>query len=291
MHKMFAKWIPGLSSVSVAEPTRVVDRNGVDFVEDLLDRIELPVIRMHEASTHDGPAMYIRHDVDHSIKKGISIGRIEACHGYQATFFLLTPGSYKGSNYYGTLDRKGNIDHSPELADQCRTLIDLGHDIGFHNDLVPLSFKTGRPPEEILRAEVDWFDRQGIRLRGMAAHGNPLARTLSFNNRELFEGCIRRGWEHGRTIKHDGRSIELHSLRMEDFGLEYEAYSLPRDSRISDSGGKWGGRVAGERVPRESLATAFDLERFREIASSASSENGVRFMSVMTHPVYWEPRS
>ena len=271
--------------------TRVVDGNGVDFVGDLLDLIDLPCIRMHEVATHPDPALYIRHDVDHSIDKAIMIGRVELATGYTSTYFLLTPGAYKDRNYYGTIDRRGRIEHDSDLADKCRRLIDLGHDLGFHNDLVALSLKTGRPADEILREEVEWFDSRGLHLRGMAAHGNPLCRELSFNNRELFSGCIRKGWEPGRTIRHEGREVVLHSLAMEDFGLEYEAYSLPRDSRISESGGRWGGRVAGERVPREDLAESFDIDRFRAIAASAVASNGVRFMSVMTHPIYWDGSS
>lgn len=275
------------SGASAASVTRVVDGHGVDFVVDLLDRIDLPCIRMHEVAGHPGPALHIRHDVDHSIDKAIMIAGVEAAAGYTSTYFLLTPGAYKDRNYYGSIDRKGRIEHDPELADKCRRLIDLGHDIGFHNDLVALSLNTGRPAAEILREETDWFDARGLHLRGMAAHGNPLCRRLAFNNRELFDGCVRKGWAVGRTIRHQGREVVLHSLDMRDFGLEYEAYSLPRDSRISESGGRWGGRVAGERVPKESLAEAFDLERFRAIADSASQRNGIRHMSVMTHPVYW----
>ena len=267
--------------------TRIVDGNGVDFVGDLLDLIDLPCIRMHEVAEHPGPALHVRHDVDHSIDNAIMIAGIEKAAGYTSTYFLLTPGAYKDRNYYGTIDRRGRIEHDPELADKCRRLLDFGHDIGFHNDLVALSLNTGRPAAEILREEMDWFDAQGLHLRGMAAHGNPLCRKLSFNNRELFEGCVRRGWEVGRTIRFRDNEVVLHSLDMRDFGLEYEAYSLPRDSRISESGGRWGGRVAGEQIPREELATAFDLERFRSIAESASPRNGVRHMSVMTHPVYW----
>jgi len=271
-----------------------VEKQGLDYVNDLLKLVNLPVRRMHEVTETSEPCMYIRHDVDHSLERANAIAEVEARHGYTSTFFLLTPGSYPGakgmSNYYGELSDDGEITHHPELLDRCRRIVDHGHDLGFHTDLIPLSLRTGRPAGDILAREVEFFDRAGLKLRGVAAHGNPLCRQLAFNNRELFEGCIRSGWEPGRTITHAGRSVRLHSLRLEDFGFAYEAYSLPRDSRISESGLHWGGRIAGERIPKEELAASFDLERFRTIVSRATAENGVRAMSIMTHPIYWTPK-
>jgi hypothetical protein len=272
-----------------ARPTRIVKRDdGVDFIADLLERIDLKHVAMHEVEDETEPCFYVRHDVDKSLARALDIARVEHAQGYRSTFFLLTPGSYgEETNYYGTLEGD-RIHHDPKLVDHCKTLLDLGHEIGFHSDLVSLSIHTGRAPGDLLADEVEYFQQHGIPFIGTAAHGSPLARQKKYNNRELFEGCIRKGWTPGRTIEHRGRTVRLHSLRLEDFGFRYEAYSLPRDSRFSESGGRWGGRIAGDRFPREEMAEHFDLARFRSLVERANAANGVKAMSVMTHPCYWK---
>lgn len=271
-----------------ARPARIVKRDdGVDYIADLLDLIDLKHVHMHEVTGETEPCFYIRHDVDHDIERALEIARAEQAAGYRSTYYLLTPGSYgEGTNYYGTLEGD-RISHDPKLVDRCKALIDLGHCVGFHNDLVSLSLVTGRAPADLLADEVEFFQTQGIPLTSTAAHGNPLSRQYSYNNREIFAGCIRRGWEPGRTIEHEGRTVALHSLRLEDYGFAFEAYSLPRDSRFSDSGKTWGGRIAGERFPREEMSEQFDLERFRSLVARATAANDVRAFSIMTHPCHW----
>ncbi len=264
--------------------------DGVDYLADLLGQIDLKLVRMHEARDADQPCFYIRHDVDQDMDRALAIAKVECRHGYFSTWFLLAPGSYaENRNYYGTL-ANGAIRHDPQLVDHCKRLVDFGHDLGFHNDLVALALATKRSPAELLAGEIEFFAGHGIRLVGTASHGSPLARRLKYNNRELFAGCIRRGWVSGRTIEHDGQSIQLHSLRLEDYGFRYEAYSLPRDSRLSESGGVWGGRIAGRRVPKEQLSQHFDIDQFRAVVSRASAANGVKALSILTHPCHWDSR-
>jgi hypothetical protein len=125
-------------------------------------------------------------------------------------------------------------------------------------------------------------------LIGTASHGSPLARELKYNNRELFNGCIRKGWVPGRAIQYNGWKVKLGSLELSDFRFEYEAYSLPRDSRISDSGGKWGGIVNGNQIDKIKMKENFNLEEFRKIFAYLTSDSGVKAMQVMTHPCHWE---
>jgi hypothetical protein len=218
----------------------------------------------------------------------VKIAEIEAAHGFVSTFFLLPPGSYgEGVNYYGYLDNDKIIHHS-ELIDKCKYILDLGHEIGFHNDMVSRSIATRKHPKKLIDMEVEYFRSHGLTLVGTASHGSPLARQLKYNNRELFKGCIRKGWEPGRVISHNDWQVKLHSLTLSEFDFQYEAYSLPRDSRISDSGGKWGGRVAGYQIDKEGMHQAFILNHFREIINRVTPDSGVRIMQVMTHPCHWE---
>lgn len=286
------KWSRAFVRPQSPDPVKQIIKktDGVNYIADLIDLIGLKLVRMHEAKGATEPCFYIRHDVDRDIERALDIAEVEAARGYTATYFMLTPGSYNQQrNYYGTLE-DGRIIHDPTLVDKCHRLIALGHDIGFHNDLVSLSLRTGRSPAEFLEGEVEFFAKHDIPLLGSAAHGNPLARKLRYNNRELFVGHVRKNWVPGRAIEYDGRSVQLHSLRLEDFGFRYEAYSLPRDSRLSDSGGRWAGQIAGERVPKDRLSEHFEITEFRALVSRASASFGVRAMSLLTHPCHWRAR-
>jgi len=115
-----------------------------------------------------------------------------------------------------------------------------------------------------------------------------LARKLHYNNRELFEGCIRKGRDYGRTINYKGFSVRLHSLRLEDYDLAYEAYSLPRHSRVSESGSKWGGLCNGAHIDRPALNNSsnvgVNLTSYIDLITGARGEHSFQFM---THPDHW----
>lgn len=266
----------------------VIKKNDhVEFLADLIDLIQLKNVRMHEVLGESEPCFFIRHDVDHDLDFALHIAEAEASRGYRATYFLLPPGSYeKVDNYYGTLENN-TIVHAPDLLDKCRRLVDLGHDLGLHNDMVSMALTARKNPADLIAREVDYFDRHQLTLKGTASHGNPLARELQYNNRELFQSCIRKGWVPGRTICYNDWQVTLHSLKLEEFGFQYEAYSLPRDSRISESGGKWGGKILGYQIDRQKMFEQFDLDEFRGIISRLTPDSGVKTMQVMTHPCHW----
>lgn len=263
--------------------------DGVRYVEDLLALIQLKHVRMHEVVGQEEPVYYLRHDGCGNLELDdlLQMARLESSLGYSATYFLMPPGSYpkQTANYYGWWKAE-HIEHDPRVIDLCHELTELGHDIGLHNDVVSLALQRGLDPGEILEKEVEFFRRNGIRFRGTAAHGQPLCRELQYNNREIFAGCVRAGWTPHRKVEYNGKRVRLHSLRLEDFGFEYEAYSLPRDSRVSESGGQWGGRIGGVRIPKEEFREAMDVRRFRDIVRNATPER-VRAMQVLTHPCYW----
>lgn len=273
----------------VVKKMKIVKKNdGVNYIDDFLKLITVKNIRMTEASKCTQPSFFIRHDVDHSLAMAVKIAEIEAAHGFLSTFFLLPPGSYgEENNYYGYI-HKGKIIHHQDLIEKCKYIADLGHEIGLHNDMVSRSLVTREHPKQLIDREVDFFKSYGLTMGGTASHGSPLARQLKYNNRELFKGCIRKGWETRRIISHNNWQVKLHSLELSEFDFQYEAYSLQRDSRISDSGGKWGGRVAGHRIDKESMQKSFNLNHFRQIISQVTPDSGVKVMQVMTHPCHWE---
>jgi hypothetical protein len=261
--------------------------HGINYISDLLDEIDLPKVKMKDVLTTNTPCFYLRHDVDHEIDMALAMGQAEYEAGYSSTYFLLTPGSYAyDDNYYGSIEN-GRIKHHEKLVDHCRRLIDLGHDIGFHNDLFALSFRMRRAPGDILEEEVEFFRKNGIPMVGTAAHGNPLTGKLEYRNMEIFEGCVRKKWEPNREIEYNGWKVQTHSLKLEDYGFLYEAYSLPRDSRLSDSGSRWRGKIAGAQLDWPEFNANFDMSEFKRFLHTARPENGVKHFTIMTHPNHW----
>lgn len=288
----FAGWRTrkkGSQSSTGTSNDAVKSDDGVRYVGDLLGLIQLKHVRMHEVVGQEEPVYYLRHDGCGNVGADdlLQMARLESSLGYSATYFLMPPGSYpeQRANYYGWW-KADHIEHDPGVIDLCHEMAELGHDVGLHNDVVSLALLRGTDPAKILEKEVEFFRRNGIKLRGTAAHGQPLCRELQYNNREIFAGCVRAGWTPHRKVEYNGRSVRLHSLRLEDFGFEYEAYSLPRDSRVSESGRQWGGRIGGVRIPKEEFRETMDLGRFRDIVRNARPDK-VRAMQVLTHPCYW----
>lgn len=287
--KKVAELVPPLTFVMGMEGELQVVKSddGVDYFADFLDLIDLPHVHMHEVMDTAAPRWCLRHDVDHDIDVAMAIARAEHDRGYRSTYFLLTPGAYAyGKNYYGWIE-DGRIVHDDTLIEKCHYIESLGHRIGFHSDIISLSFLLKRPPGEILAEEVEFFTSNGIRLAGTAAHGSPLARELEYNNREIFRSCIRQGREFNRSIVKDGWEVKTHSLELAEFGFEYEAYSLPRDSRVSESGRRWGGMVAGMQMDRSGLAEQFDIDVFRDYIRRLTAANDIKSLQVMTHPDHW----
>ena len=230
------------------------------------------------------PGVMLRHDVDHRLDNALRFAELEAKLGLKASYFLLPPGDYnKSANYYGRLIFGHNW-RSRAVKSAIRQLASMGHEIGMHNDLVQMSFRTGRSPGELLNDELGWLRNAGADVVGTAAHGSEFARRNDFVNYEIFEGLVRSGKEKGRAVVAKGRSISLHTLNMKDFGLLYEAYYLPRRISLSDSGGALrllapGGTNLGEAE----LAGCF-LETFMAAAEKYRDKPA----SILFHPEWWQ---
>ncbi len=269
--------------------------DGVNYIRDFLNLIQLKNVSMAQVKTTKEPCFYIRHDVDHDIDTALAIAKIEAKSNYRSTFFLLPPGSYGQHNYYGRIVN-GRVVHDPLLIDKCRRLIDFGHDVGFHNDIVSLALIMRQIPKDLLASEVEFFEKHNIHLVGTAAHGNPLCQKLKYLNQEIFIEYVCNDRETGRIIKYNNHQVTLHTLRLADFRFQFEAYLLPKDSRISDTGGRWAGLIVGRRcdyhvesssIIKKRLYKKFDCREFQSIISMLRPGANVRAMQVMTHPCHW----
>jgi hypothetical protein len=165
----------------------------------------------------------LRHDVDDRLDSALRMAELEHRRGVRATYFVLHTASYYGS---------------PGLLDALRRLQELGHEVGWHNDLVTLQLVYGRDPVEYLAGELRRLRENGIDVVGTAAHGSIHCHRLGYHNNEFFldwPEAVSGGRTSRARIAVGGGDVELRRGRLADFGLEYEAYHLGEDRYFSDA--------------------------------------------------------
>jgi hypothetical protein len=178
-----------------------------------LDRLKArEVVPLREFAQGRGD-LALRHDVDSRLESALEVARSEHERGLPATYFVLHTAPYW---------------QRPDLLERLRELQSLGHEIGFHNDLVTLERLHGVDIEAYARRELARLREGGIEIVGAAAHGSPWCQRLGFHNNYAFAG-----WDEpvpgfpGTTVR---RKLDPAAL-----GLEYEAYHVPRDEYFSDA--------------------------------------------------------
>jgi hypothetical protein len=183
------------------------------WYERFLDRLgDREVVPMREFAQGSGD-LALRHDVDSNLESAFELARREYHRDLRGTYFVLHTAPYWSR---------------PDLVDRLRELQSLGHEIGFHNDLVTLERVQNIDIDVYARRELERLRGGGIEIVGAAAHGSPWCHRLGFHNNYAFAG-----WDEpvpgfpGRTVR---RKLDPTAL-----GLEYEAYHVPRDEYFSDA--------------------------------------------------------
>ena len=199
----------------------------------------------------------LRHDVDDnpgSLDTALRMAEWEFDHGYSSTYYLL-----HGSHYWGE-----------ECFVAAERLVELGHEVGLHNNAIAEAFRQKRDPLTIL-AEALAELRASVPVYGVVAHGDDLCYidkvlgTLRFVNDEVFSESPRPNLGAASRIVYRGDvAVVIEPVPRHEFGIEYDAAWLPRDNYLSDSWGLWS-------QPLEAVAEAF----------------GRGQLHVLQHPDWW----
>lgn len=226
---------------------------------------------VREGEIGDRRILLIRHDVDHDHLTAVRIAEWEARQGLRSTFCLLHT-----AWYYGELV-DGRYVHTEDLVECARRLVELGHEVNFHNNLVALALRSpGLEPERVLADELAFFREIGVPIVGTSGHGDALCRELGFLNWELFAECMHDRFGQPRTMLHrvgdDLAHVELGRVRMADHGLEYEAYDIVRDVYHTESGSR--------------ARTRYGTFGRRPFGRSDPARGEV--VGVLTHPLWWD---
>lgn len=200
---------------------------------------------------HDQPDLTaLRHDIDYDIDVAMEAAFWEERLGARASYYILHDAAYASD---------------PRLMDKCLQIQDYGHEVGLHLNLLS-AWQRGEIDDVAgeLGSILDRWRGAGLAVTGAAAHGDKLCYEAGFANYWLFHelrpedpaacesGITAEGTRasatdraitypaEGHTIRRaDGRTFALWSLRLADFGLDYEASRVPVDHYFSDSGGSW----------------------------------------------------
>ena len=225
---------------------------------------------VREADTGDHRVLLIRHDIDHDYQTAVRIAEWEHSRGLKATYCVL-----HSAWYYGHLDGD-RIIHTSNLIEFTKRLVDLGHEINFHNNLLATALTHDVDPLALLRQELDFFRSIGIVITGTSSHGDGLCHKLNFRNWELFKECVGDAFGGPRTIYYESsdktRSVRAGEISMFDFGLTYEGYDVMRDIYHTESGGK--------------MRTRHKAKGRRPFGRKNPEKGEV--VGVLTHPCWWK---
>lgn len=244
-----------------------------DFKEQSLREL-FEVIADRTITFSDDPGdqpIYLRFDIDANFDKAHQMACLCNEYGVKATFFILNTASYFAH---------------PDTLRLCKWIQDKGHEIAWHNNLITEWLKEhaltgGLPdskplhPQQWLQFRLDAilmkFSAHGINIRGSASHGDPLCHLRGYINYEVFEECPRTQEAHGFKQP----DFEIPKVSMKLFGLDWEAYHVPYDLYLSESGGKkW--------TVREMKQDA------REWDVKIDVINHYKSIQILIHPQHWE---
>jgi hypothetical protein len=221
------------------------------------DRVRPMSLRELATAPRDRIAVGLRHDVDLRLENALRLARLEHDRGLSATYFVLHTAEYW---------------RRADLVERLLELQSLGHEVGWHNDLVTLEVVRGGDARSFLRTELDRLRATGVDIRGTSAHGSFWGHALGYSNLYFFSDFTRPvdGFPNVDEVVVDGENRAVPKGTLAEFGFEYEAYHLGEDLYASDS--RFNER--GQRWHPE----RFDVDRL------VPGQTAI----VLVHPCHWD---
>jgi hypothetical protein len=183
----------------------------------------VPVAELDEAPAEATGVLALRHDVDERLDSALRLAQLEHDHGLRATYYVLHTARYwEDEGLIASLQR----------------LHSLGHEVGWHNDLVTMWITTGSDPRAYLTGELARLREAGIAVTGVASHGAALCYRLGYHNNAFFSDFDdeeRPAFPNSDSVDTERGRLPIPKGRLADFGLEYEAYHLDYDLYYSDT--------------------------------------------------------
>ena len=181
-------------------------------------KVILDAIRSHLISFHiSGNGIILRHDVDDCLERSMAMARMEQGEGVKSIYFILDTAPYFHQE-------------DPGFVTNMKELEILGHEVGWHNNALGNYYRSvGRiTPLDAIQVPLRALRGMGLTIRVTSSHGDPICYEKNFINYNIF-GFPSKGFEDYKGPY----------FKMEDFGLEIEAYHNKHTAYISDKKGQW----------------------------------------------------
>jgi len=187
----------------------------------------MPLNEMRKTTNKNKVIVGLRHDVDFNPFKALEMARIEKMYGFRSTYFLLATAEYSGQ-FIGS-----RFEHSPGIENVIKGISQTGAEIGIHNDLLTVMIQHNQDPFLFNRKELNFYRSLRIKISGTASHGSDLAKKTV----PCFQ--VFSDYAKSDSVEYMGRKYPIGKHSLKEYGFNYEAYSIPYNIYISDSGGKW----------------------------------------------------
>jgi hypothetical protein len=195
------------------------------------ERVRAVPLREFRDTPRDRVVVGLRHDVDDRLDSALRLARLEHERNVRSTYFVLHTAGYW---------------QRPDLIARLVEIQQLGHEIGWHNDLVTLQVVYGVDAREFLGRELGALRSAGLDVRGTAAHGSYWGHALGYSNLYFFRDLPAPldGFPNVDEVVVDGELRVVPHGTLAEFGFDYEAYHLDEDvygsdSRFNDRGRRW----------------------------------------------------
>ena len=183
----------------------------------------VPLREFRQTSAGEGVVIGLRHDVDVSLESALALAGLEHDRGMRATYFALhSAGYWKSSSLIPALKI---------LQDE------LGHEVGWHNDLVTLECIHGGDARRFLQDELARLRDAGLRITGVVSHGSVHCGRYGYHNDYFFEHCEREipGYPNKDVVATRQGARPVPKATLAEFGLEYDGSYLDDDAFFHDS--------------------------------------------------------
>ena len=241
-----------------------IKKNSKTELLSFINSVEAPIIGP-PTEYAGGKVLWLRHDVDYDLDHALWFAQKEASEGFAATYFLLHTAPY--------------FDYSSDLVEKVLLLLEMGHQIGLHNDAISVWHKTGEHPRDILTRPLD-FLRGICPVIGTSCHG-----AREHYDRGYFNYEVWKEWD--RNENEGFCQVNCPQISLTKMGLEYEAYFLPYTHYFSDSGNNWVGYVVEGKKPFERTA-AFSPGNLGTNVINEFNKADEGLFQMLLHPCHWE---
>ena len=211
-------------------------KNYVEFllkISDTSKYIIVPLDKYNETINPNKVIIGLRHDVDLDLNIAYNLSTVENNFGIRSNYYILHTAGYYLANPNNMAVHNTSIIPTLKIMQN-----DYHHEVGWHNDLVTLQLVYKIDPVIFLHKELDWLRGEGLKIKGTASHGSSYCYVYNYLNFYFFEEC--KNPIIGQFINNDSALVEgqwekIKHGRLNEFGLDYEAYFLNNNKYYSDA--------------------------------------------------------